>query len=801
MNTSVRYQVVFSGRLRKGCTTTDVKRNLATRMRLPKEKIDHLLTAGRAIVKQTPSLDEAKRLVMQLAAIGVIATIEPKRTAPVINKPAAATPPPAAATKDVSQPAVLRPFNPLRLRFLLKPLLVLGAAREVLLNLLHAALLLALFFGVLVPSLSSGWVEQYISSPQPALVLQLLLILSVSLLLLLLLKPLLALTRLAQPGMPIASTQEPDLYAFVEEVCEQIGAPAPAEIHLQESAGISVAYYRGPQGWLENRTVLTLGVPLIAALNRSQLAALLASHLSRYRHNAAPRATAILMHGHAWLQATASGEDTIDRALRQWHEDGLLGDALFNFLQILMRPARRMAGWRLRLSRALDRRVVHRIIAEEDDLALAFTGNEGFLRLLDQTTLLTFVSNNLLSGLEERWKSKGVLPGNLVQLLVLRSRQYPSSMPQKLRRVQERKMAATGDILPSDSQRLKRIGNTAINPDSKDLAPASSLFHHYGKLTRFMTLRYYHHRLRLPVSPYQLQQVSGKKSLEHLHQQKLDIYFRKLYVDFLPLKLRQRMRNINTLDEARQQWSVGIARIQSEYEKAKQAKVLFTHTEATLVNASTREAIHLAGLWRQWGEEKLHREALEEVHQSARDSERDHQQALRGLEQYLRAYAMRLSAVLAALNQGEAATLPATMGLKQEAQVLLATLELIDGVQTQLSELQIQTLLLETLLSQRTTGQNTKLNERIEQYAADAQHLTRAISFTLKNAPYPFADGKAKLLLKYVLQDALSEESAQGNLDRGNDTVAVLAQVQRRALIRLIAISGQVEEALGFRPS
>lgn len=796
MDTPVRYQVVFSGRLREGYTASDVKRNLTSRLKVPVEKVEQLFTVGRAVLKQTPSLDEAKRFAMQLAAGGAITTIEPSRTASVTKKPA---PAPAAnlqstggAGGDHSEP---KPFSPVRPRFLLKPLLLLGAAREVLLNLLHITMILALIGGVLLPSLSGNWLGQYISSPLAAQVLQSLILVIAGLLLLLILKPLLALKPEEQPGIPLTADQEPELLTFIEEVCEEIGVPLPAAIRLQEDAGIRVGFHRGPQGWLENRTILTIGVPLIAGLNRSQLAALLACNLSRYRHNAAPRTAAIVLHGHAWLRNAVHGEDTVDRFLRGLYEDGRLGAGLFSFLKILLSPSRRMAGWRLRLMRVMDRGVIHRIVAEGDMLGLNFSGKEGFLRMLDQACLLEFVSSNLLSGLQAQWQSKGMLPGNLVQLMVLRGRQYPADTPQKLRQIQERRKAADGDIMPSDNQRLQRIANAEVNQENRNLSPASSLIRHYSKLTRTMTLRYYHHRMRLPISPYQLQQVSSSKSPEHLQQQRLDVYFRKLITDFTPLKLRQRTRDINSLAEAKQQWSVGVTRIQSEYEKAKQAKEQFDNTEDALVDATTREEIHLAGLWRQWGEAKLNKDDLDEVHQCARDSERDYQQALLNLENYLKAYSLRLSGVLAALNQNEVSA----PELNQEVQPLLTTLEHIEGAHTQLRDLKMQNLLFETLLSQHTSSRNSKLDDRIEQQSADVRHLTRAIGFTLKNTPYPFADGKARLLMSYVLRNSLEEETPQGDFDRAYDTVEILAQVQRRALARLIVISEQVEKALGLR--
>ena len=797
MDTPVRYQVVFSGHLRKGYAAAEVKKSLAQRLQLPQEKVERLFAGGRAVLKQTPSEEEARRIVMQLAATGAIATIEASNAVPAAAP--ATTDKPTVAANDIDKGAPLRKFRPLRNKKLLRPALYLTAAIEVLFSLLYAGLVLALIGGVIVPSLSTPWVGQFVASPLLALPLQLLVIVLAGLFLLMLLKPLLALRINYHQGIPLSAGQEPDLHAFIEDVCERIGAPLPTEIRVHNDADIKTAYHRGPLGFLRNRTVLTIGVPLIAGMNCSQMAALIARHLNRYRHKFAPRATAILLAVHTWLQRAVYEQDMVDRTLQHWHDEGRLGDGMYRALQALVVPARKMVALRLYLSRLLERRVVHRIVAEADKMALVFTGTDGFIRLLDQNSLLAFAGHNLLPGLEAQWQSKGVLPDNLVQMMVLRSRQYPVSMPQKLRTLQEQQKAAIDDILPSDTQRLRRVGHKPIYGAYYCLSPAAVLFRNYSKLTHTMTLRFYHHRLQLPVSPYRLQQVSGKVSLEKFLQQRLDANFRKLYADFLPLKLRQRMRGISSVAEAKKQWSIGMARSKSEYERAKLARQRFDETEAAQVDAATLEEIYLAGLWRQWDTEKLKASELNEVHQSARDSESEHGQAAHTLEQYLKAHGMRLGAVLAALIQAEGPAVESISGLRQEVHLLVSMLERIENVHAQLRELKVQTILLETLLSYRTVTRRQKLDSRIEQHAADVKHLVTAIGVALKSAPYPFSDRKATQLMRYVLHDALTEDTPQGDFDRGNDAVEKLALVQRRALVRLVEIAQKVETAMGFR--
>ncbi|HEX9803939.1 MAG TPA: hypothetical protein VGB35_11815 [Gammaproteobacteria bacterium] len=801
MDTPVRYQVVFSGRLRQGYSAADVKKNLTERLRLPPETIERLLAAERTVLKQTASEEEARRIVLQLAASGAIAVIEPSGAAaePEAVKPAKKKPAPAPEKAQAATPANPVKFTPLRQKWLLRPLLYLTATVEVLFGLLYLGLLLAVAGGLILRSLTSSWIGQYIDAPLLALLLQLLVIVLAGLFLLLLLKPLLSLRLHLRQDIVVPAGQEPDLHAFIEDVCERIGAPMPVEIRLYNDADIRSAYHRGVAGFLQNRIVLTLGVPLVAGLNCSQLAALVARTLNRYRRNFAPRATAILLAMHAWLQRAAYEPDIIDRTLQRWHEEGRLGDAMYGALHGLLAPAGRMVAWRLRLSRLLERRVVHRIVAEADKMALLFTGTDGFIRLLDQNALLAYAADHLLPGLEEQWQSRGELPDNLVQMMVLQSRQYPVSMPQKLRAQQEQRKAAIDDILPSDTQRLKRISHKPVFGAYYCLSPAAVLFRNYSKLTRHMTLRFYHHRLQLPISPYRLQRVIAGNSLENTLQQRLDSRFRGLYVDFLPLRLRQCMHAIATPAEAKKQWGVGIARSESEYPRAKHAREQYDDAEAFLVDAATSEEIHLAGLWREWGEEKLTGSELDEVHQQAREAESEHGQAGQILDDYLKAHGMCLGAALAAAVQAEESAQREGSGLVQKVHQMVSLLERIEHLHAQLQELKVQNILLETLLSYRTVSRKQPVDARLEQRAADVDHLVSAIGVAVKSANYPFTDRKATPLIDYVLENALDDETPQGSFERGHDTVERIALVQRRALVQLIEIAEQAEQALGLR--
>src|SRR5262249_33647488 len=69
---------------------------------------------------------------------------------------------------------------------------------------------------------------------------------------------------------------EPVLFAFVERICEAVGAPRPRQIQVDCEVNASASFRRGLLSMFGNDLVLTIGAPLVAGLNLRQFAGVLA---------------------------------------------------------------------------------------------------------------------------------------------------------------------------------------------------------------------------------------------------------------------------------------------------------------------------------------------------------------------------------------------------------------------------------------------------------------------------------------------------------------------------------------------
>lgn len=798
MDAATQYRVIFSGHTRSGFDPAEVRDTLGRKLRLSDEQAQRLFNGNAKLtLKRTDSKEEAQQFVVQLARLGAVATIEPGSQQSQSSTPASETSansdniPKTRATKLPSLPG----YSPRPRNLLYKPLLLLSASLEVLFTLLYALLLVALGAGVFYFSLFTLWAANLTGNPLLALPLQLLGLILGFVLLVLLAKPLLSLLNIRHRGVTLSPENEMDIYLFVEDICQRFDLPMPEEIRLNNDLAVRLQHHRGPAGFWHGASVLSIGAPLLASMTSSQLAAAIAHAMYCFRPPHAPRSGFLIMNSNRWLHQAVHGEDILDRSLHRWQQEGRLSAAPVNALQRLFAYSRRLMRLRQAISLRLERRLVHRIIAEADKRAVALAGSEGFRHLLEQRLLLHHTVAQLTPELKQQWYESGELPQDVIQLILHRLRRYPAGIQKQLRRAQEQEKAASGDIIPSDAQRIRSVSKQLLAPGYDCLSPASTLLHYFAKLALTMSLRFYHNRLQLPVTPDKLTRLVPKGSTEDLQNRTIDRFFNGLWLPRLPLKLGLALQGIQNAADAGEQWQKATKQIQRDLNHAQHEHRQLQETEEHLLDDGVREVMYQAEMWRALGEDKPRRNELELFYEQCRSSENLYEESLQKLRQQLQPYAQRLSAALAVLKfkakQGNALT------LFREAAGLIEVYDRIDSVQPTLRELQQHTSLLQVLLSYRGEKHQAKLSDRIDEQASDIRQAMTSIRVALKDTatPYPPEHGSAALM-DDLLREAYREETPEGDFDRGNDVLQRLTALQKRILSRLVTIATQVEKQL-----
>lgn len=118
--------------------------------------------------------------------------------------------------------------------------------------------------------------------------------------------------RLA-PGYPLARIEHPLIYAYVDKLCDIMGAPRPHRIDLSTDANASASLGSGILWLIRPRLVLTIGGTLAAGMSRSELTGVIAHELGHFTQGIGMRSTRIVGGINTWF-------------MRVVHERGVLDD-------------------------------------------------------------------------------------------------------------------------------------------------------------------------------------------------------------------------------------------------------------------------------------------------------------------------------------------------------------------------------------------------------------------------------------------------------------------------------------------
>jgi predicted Zn finger-like uncharacterized protein len=95
-------------------------------------------------------------------------------------------------------------------------------------------------------------------------------------------KPLLAQPSRQQRSRSLRRESEPLLFAFIDRICEEVGAPRPKRIDVDCTVNASASFRRGMLSMLGRDLVLTIGLPLAAGLTAREFGGVMAHELGHF---------------------------------------------------------------------------------------------------------------------------------------------------------------------------------------------------------------------------------------------------------------------------------------------------------------------------------------------------------------------------------------------------------------------------------------------------------------------------------------------------------------------------------------
>jgi Zn-dependent protease with chaperone function len=228
-------------------------------------------------------------------------------------------------------------------------------------------------------------------------------------------KPLVARPSRRESHRSLVRQNEPLLFAFLDRICEVIGAPRPTRIDITCDASAAAGFQRGILSIFQSKLVLTIGLPLAAGLTLREFGGVLAHELGHFAKGSGMRLSYLIRSIVNWFTRKVYESDQWD----DWFNEmvhRLHGSISWVFVaaQLFVMIGRGILWGLLQVALALSGGMLRRMEFDADRYQARFAGSDVFavthhkIRLLFGAWLL---AQRQLSASVDQRKLVDNLPG------------------------------------------------------------------------------------------------------------------------------------------------------------------------------------------------------------------------------------------------------------------------------------------------------------------------------------------------------------------------------------------------------
>src|SRR6266540_978341 len=324
-------------------------------------------------------------------------------------------------------------------------------------------------------------------------------------LLVFLIKPLFVRWRMLALTIPLSHTDHPDLFAFIGQLCQRMGAPIPSRIDATFEPGAHVGYRAGIGSFFSNDIVLTFGLPLAAGLNCQEFAGVLAHELGHCTQHNAMRCSYLIERTTHWLSRVVYERDEMDVDLIQTTQESSSGLVVGLVSQLFVAVARGILWLFMNAGHWVASFMSRQMEFHADAWAVSVAGSEGFVRMYRRIEMLAASTQHVLAPLKRR---RGVkLPDDLSTLIAVQAAQLAGETQGRILETATRRKTHWADSHPSAAERFARAQQAAQPGVIGDLRPATVLFGDFGAFSREATRAVYQFMLDAELSEDELFKV------------------------------------------------------------------------------------------------------------------------------------------------------------------------------------------------------------------------------------------------------------------------------------------------------
>lgn len=302
-------------------------------------------------------------------------------------------------------------------------------------------------------------------------------------------RPLLPAERRHPAAMLVTKNTQPSLFALTQTLCRNLAVPMPTEVWLDCTGAARTSLREGVKGLMRGELVLSVGMPMVAALSARELAAVLAMEIGQCAGGMGMTLTHVVREMNAWFFRALYHRDPWEEALARKPEGDESG--VFHFVRKVARgfiwTSQRPFWLMMTVARWVSFVPMHMIRARSEQGAVRLIGPDGLAKLRQKQRCLARAMKLARKSVDEGI-SHARLPENFSLLVARLFVKEIDSEPPLVARVKPQgnpPAAHLIDQLPSNAE-------------------AAALIRQFVDLARQITYFYYQHELDIAIHKHRM---------------------------------------------------------------------------------------------------------------------------------------------------------------------------------------------------------------------------------------------------------------------------------------------------------
>lgn len=295
--------------------------------------------------------------------------------------------------------------------------------------------------------------------------------------------------------MELSEEAEPGLFAFVNKLCDCLGAPRPSRIFVNLDVNASASLYRGWRSLFTNELALTIGLPLAQGLSLRQFAGVLAHEFGHFSQAAGMRVQFLIGSIQIWFLRVAHDRDEWDVKLETWYRNaGWRGKIVWGLAKGVVWLSRRFLSLLQRVGNFVSAAFSRQMEFDADRYEALIAGVEAFEATTLEMPVLNVTASQAWNDLDRGWAARRFAQ-DIPALMAARHQGAAEELVTTVKRMTLEEATDRFATHPSPSDRIANVRTLGASGLFALDGPATRLFENFGKLSLSASEHHYEHVL------------------------------------------------------------------------------------------------------------------------------------------------------------------------------------------------------------------------------------------------------------------------------------------------------------------